>query len=190
MEDVNMPRPTPIPVREAIYKQYQQGRPVGEIARSLNLSERTVRHLIKRFRERGEAGISVSYTSCGRQLSPERRKIREAALHLRREHPTWGSTVIQVMLAKNGDPSDIPTPRTIRRWLAQSGLGPAPQGKRPQAESSRACRPHETWQMDASEEICLANGSKVSWLRIVDEFSGAVLMTRVFSLRTMEPCRA
>ena len=187
-----MPRPTPIPVRQVIYERWQQGSSASEIARSIGYSERTVRNLIQRFRERGEAGIATAYARRGRQLTPPRRETREAAEHLRREHPTWGSTVIQIKLAKGmaGNKNDVPTARTIRRWLAQSGLAPAPQGKRSRTESSRASQPHETWQMDASEEIRLADGSKVSWLRIVDEYTGAVLITRVFSLSPLEPCYA
>lgn len=34
--------------------------------------------------------------------------------------------------------------------------------------------------MDACEMIPLADGSRVSWLRVIDEASGAVLLTRVF----------
>lgn len=186
MEDAIMPQPTPIPVRRTIYEQWQQGSSASEIAQSLGRSVRTVRHLIQRFRECGKAGIAPSYARQGRKLSPQRQEIRDSAEHLRREHPAWGSTVIQIQLKKNDD--DVPTPRTIRRWLAQSGLGPAPRGKRPKVESTRASHPHQTWQMDASEEIRLSDRSKVSWLRIVDEYTGAVLMTRVFSLPTLEPC--
>jgi hypothetical protein len=40
--------------------------------------------------------------------------------------------------------------------------------------------------MDAAEEILLRDGTKVSWLRIADEFSGAVLRTVVFPPREME----
>lgn len=188
MEDAIMPQPTPVPVRQAIYKQWQQDRSVYEIAQSVNVSERTVRHLLQRFREHGEAGIAPSYAKQGRRLTPERQKIREQAEHLRREHPTWGSTVIQIKLRKSQESGDLPAPRTISRWLAQSGLGPAPRGRRSRDNSSRASQPHETWQMDASEEIRLADGSKASWLRIVDEYTGAVLMTRVFSPCSLESC--
>ena len=45
---------------------------------------------------------------------------------------------------------------------------------------------HETWQVDASERIDLANGTQVSWLRIVDEFSGAVLSTVIFPPRGLD----
>ena len=46
--------------------------------------------------------------------------------------------------------------------------------------------PHAVWQLDASERIPLATGDRVSWLRGVDEFTGAVLGTRVFTPRVLE----
>ena len=41
--------------------------------------------------------------------------------------------------------------------------------------AARARTPHHTWQMDASEHLALADGSEVSWLRVVDEATGAVV---------------
>ena len=70
--------------------------------------------------------------------------------------------------------------RTLQRWFEKNAVPLAPPGKRPEAQSSRATRPHETWQMDAKEFVRLKNGQRVSWLRVVDEFTGAVLGTVVF----------
>jgi hypothetical protein len=81
----------------------------------------------------------------------------------------------------------LPAVRTLQRWFAKAGLGPAPQGRRPQTVKKwRATRPHETWQVDAAEDIALADGTRASWLRIVDEFTGAVLKTVVFPPRAVE----
>lgn len=191
MEDANMPRPTPIPVREAIYRQWQQGRKAGDISNSLSVPERTVRNLIERFSEQGEAGIAPSYSTEGQPASPQREELRQAAADLRRAHPEWGRTVIQIKLKQNVSEELkklVPGPREVGRWLAKAGLAPAPRGRRPQGDSRRADAPHERWQMDAAEEITLADGSKASWLRIADEHTGAVLFTRVFSLCSLQPC--
>jgi len=114
-------------------------------------------------------------------MSTVQKELREAAEQLQREHPGWGSVVIRIKLLKQATGKMLPSARTFRRWFAQSGLSPAEKGERPASQSSRAEQPHEVWQMDASEEIALKDGSRVSWLRIMDEFTGAVLMTRVFS---------
>jgi hypothetical protein len=40
--------------------------------------------------------------------------------------------------------------------------------------------------MDASEQVRLGNGQRVSWLRLADEHTGAVLGTAVFPPGPME----
>ena len=47
--------------------------------------------------------------------------------------------------------------------------------------SPRADQPHQVWQMDATEQIPLRSGQRVSWLRLVDEASGAALFSQVFA---------
>jgi len=60
--------------------------------------------------------------------------------------------------------------------------GPEPglTGRRPAIATLRAARPHQVWQIDAAEQVGLRSGQRVSWLRVVDECSGAVLRTVVF----------
>jgi transposase InsO family protein len=74
----------------------------------------------------------------------------------------------------------LPVARTFQRWFKKNAVPEAPPGKRPTANSERATRPHEAWQMDAKDQILLKNSQRVSWLRVVDEFTGAVLRTCVF----------
>ena len=74
----------------------------------------------------------------------------------------------------------LPAERTLRDWFRQAGLSAAPAGRRPALSLDRATQPHQVWQMDASECLRLKPGEHVCWLRVVDEFSGAFLWTRVF----------
>jgi transposase InsO family protein len=107
----------------------------------------------------------------------------EAVCHLRREHTTWGAGLILVILHEQHPDWDLPSHRTAQRWLHAAGLAPAPRGRHPKVNPRRATRPHEVWQMDAAECLLLANGQYVCWLRVVDEFTGAVLQTTVFPTR-------
>ena len=109
---------------------------------------------------------------------------RAAALQLRRDHPGWGAGLIRVYLAERGL-RPPPGESTLRRWFRRAGLAPAPPGRRPGTRAPRATEPHETWQVDAAEQIPLADGARVCWLRIVDECSGAVLRTAVFPPRAL-----
>jgi len=56
-----MPSPIPVPVRQAAFRLWQQGRQTHEIAASLGLAGSTVRRLLARFRHRGKDGLEPSY---------------------------------------------------------------------------------------------------------------------------------
>jgi transposase len=184
-----MPQPTPIPVRQLAFELWQKGSSAPEIAERLGLPARTVWELLKRFRERGADGITPSYRSAPKSSTPQQEEHRQRAELLRREHPTWGAELIRVVLGPL-EATRAPTARTLRRWFTAAGLGAAPRGRRSRSRSvSRAGHPHAVWQMDACEAVRLESGARVSWLRVVDEFTGAVLGTRVFPLGMLEPGR-
>jgi transposase len=176
-----MPPPTPTPLRQVIWQRARRGLTANAIAHDLGLQPRTVRHLLQRFEEQGRQAIAPSYDACGRPRTTTNDTLREEALGLRRQHPTWGAGLIRVFLRRHHPRANLPSERTLQRWLEQEGLGPAPQGRRPATEDpARATQPHTTWQMDASERIPLQSGRRICWLRLVDECSGAPLATRVF----------
>ncbi len=178
-----MPGPVPLPIRQAISRRHQQGSPVSELAAAFGLAPRTVRGLIQRARGGAEA-LAAARPGPARGSRAEH-PARAAALRLRREHPAWGAGLIRVILERQGiEPA--PGTRSLQRWFAAAGLGPAPRGRRTAAAARRAAAPHDTWQVDAAEDIPLAGGSRASWLRIADEFTGAVLATAVFPPREME----
>src|SRR4051794_40227503 len=165
-----MPRPVPLPIRQAIWDRHQQGASSGELAVAFNLPPRTVRGLLQRGRQGPEA-LEPARPGPGADPKPEH-PARVPAVLLRREHPAWGAGLIRVMLRRQGI-EPLPNARTLQRWFAKAGLGPAPQGRRPESDKRRrATRPHETWQVDAAEDIGSGDGSRASWLRMADEFTG------------------
>ena len=181
-----MPRPIPVPVRQAIWRRLRDGQEGPTIATALGLAPRTVRELIRRFRQGGQVAVMPAYGGCGAATPKPPEALVQAALGLRREHPSWGAGLIRVMLRRRHPHQVLPAARTLQRWFLRAGLAPAPAGRRPGAESRRATRPHEVWQMDAAEQVPLQTGQFVSWLRIADECSGGVLGTDVFPPRLLE----
>ncbi len=175
-----MPRPTPIPVRNAILRRWRNSQTISKIAGELGLSERTVRRLVERFRLRGDGGLAPDYHHPAPQPDAAQRVLYCAALDLRRAHPKWGAEYLRINLRRMGH--CVPTARTIQRWLRLAGLAPAPAGRPPRADPSRSTAPHDVWQIDACEHLALKIG-EASWLRLVDECSGAVLETVVFPPR-------
>jgi hypothetical protein len=147
----------------------------------LEVSLRTVRRLYGEFAQRGEEAILPRYAHCGsHQPHGTDRDLLDEALRFRREHPTWGATLIQIKMRHARPRGTLPSARTLQRWFQKQAVPAAPTGRRPAAAVAPAEQPHEVWQMDAVEKTPLATGQGISWLRLVDEWTGAVLNTKVF----------
>ena len=158
-----------------------------DVATQLSLPLRTVQRWFARFARLGSDGVATGYSACGQHQIVHTPADQVAQVcQTRREHPCWGSEMIRLEIEDRH--TTLPCARTIRRHLHRAGLQAAPPG-RPSALSPRVARataPHQRWQIDASEDLCLANGSHVCWLRVVDECSGAFLKTVVFATARWE----
>jgi hypothetical protein len=184
-----MPSPVPMPVRQVILKRWQRGEPLATLAQELHLSVRTVRNLVRRFAQRGQDGVQPDYARCATKQLPKDSDVFQKAMAMRKEHSQWGGGFIRVHLQMQGK-ADCPSERTLQRWFRKGSLSPAPPGRRPTSHQQRAGQPHDVWQMDAVDQLRLGSGQQVSWLRVVDECSGAVLHTTIFPPVLLEPGRA
>lgn len=174
-----MPAPIPMPLRRLIRLRASRGQTAAAIARAMELCPRTVRHLLQRWRDPANP-LEPSYKPGSGRPAVEH-PLRARALALRQEHPTWGAGYIRVRLAEENEKAALPSERALQRWFRREGLSPAPPGRRPAEESAgRAAASHDTWQMDAAEQLRTADGQGVCWLRLVDEHTGAFLGTSIF----------
>src|SRR4051812_31025146 len=130
-EGTAMPKPVPIPVRQKLFQRAQQGETTAGLAAAFDLAPRTVRNLLRRFRERGTAGLRPDSHPPAPFPHAYAAEIRDAALALRREHPTWGAVLIRVAPRQRRSKTSWPSPSTLRRWFRRAGLGPAPTPRRP-----------------------------------------------------------
>lgn len=180
-----MPRALPPAIRRAILKRSHHNQSPSEIAQELGLQERTVRRIVTGFQEQGEAALHASYEGCGLARTAEFAGLREQLLELREQHPLWGAGRLLLELeVSQSETLELPSERTLQRWLREVYSKPAPAGRPTQEARSRASQPHQVWQVDAVEQKYFGSGKMFSWLRVVDECSGAVLKTVVFSPRT------
>lgn len=176
-----MPQALAVAQRQTIVERHLAGDALSAIARDLDRSPWTVRTIWRRYRDRGEAGLIPDYAACGRPGPRHAAALYATALALRRAHPGWGAGLIRTELAGSFPGQPLPHEATVRRWLRGAGLGRPPRVPRP-PDPPRAGVPHARWQLDATEQIALADGSKVSWLAASDEASGAMLGAVVFPL--------
>jgi hypothetical protein len=176
-----------VPQRQVIFQRAGLGHHGDAIADDLGLHPRAVRNLIARFAKVGPAAITADYSRCG-QNQPRRSDaaLISQVIAMRHEHPDWGAGIIRVILAEQHPDRVLPSVRAIQRAFVQAGLNPAPAGRRRGRPDPRAQQPHETWQIDAADQMKLAGTGQASWLRVVDECTGAVLETAVFPPRVLE----
>jgi hypothetical protein len=185
-----MPRALPLPLRQLVIQRCQDGHDPITVAHDLGLKPDTVRRLVRRLRSAGPEAIAPGYRRCGSSQPTADPVLIAHAVDLRRQHPDWGAGFLQVRLLEMFPEQTTPCVRTLQRHLARAGLNPAPPGRRQDAPPRRATHAHEVWQLDAAEQVALGSGEWVSWARVVDEASGAVLATAVFPPPILEQCSA
>jgi transposase len=114
-----MPAPVPVPVRQAMFQRSRKGASVASLADEFELSERTVRHLVRRFDERGPSGLVPDYARCATKSATNDSAVRHKALPMRAQHPHWGGGLIRVLLQQ--EPGACPSARTQRALVSPSG---------------------------------------------------------------------
>jgi hypothetical protein len=178
-----MPTALPLPVRQQIYHFATVAHlSPRTISQRLGVPLRTVQALLRRCRLRGEAALDPDYVAQARTPSA----LVAEALQLRLDHPTWGAGRLRVELqCRHPQDANLPSSRTLERWCRRCHHPPAPAGRQPKTQRPRARYPHDVWEMDAAEQKRLGSRELVSWLRFVDDYSGAVLGTRVFPPRLL-----
>jgi hypothetical protein len=176
-----MPAATPESTRLSIWQAAQQGQDAAAIAQTLDLPVRTVRHLLQQFRLAGQA-CPPRFEHSGPVRDPAFDALRLQVLKLRQQHRLWGAERILAQLFPTGPIPGCPDASTVRRWLKQAGLAPAPRPRPPlSTPAPRALAVHEIWPMDACDYKPLRDPRhRVCWLRLLDEASGAALFTRVY----------
>ena len=185
-----MPRAHVPGIRQAIFRLADQGLSAAAIARQLGLPPSTVRDLLRRHRLVGTDALRPDYQACGRHHTHRYSPLLATLLHLHHQHPGWGAGRLRVELVDlrpDLDPQQIPCTRTLQRWLRRQRIPPARSGRPTVVATARSRLPHQVWGMDAVEQLSLATGQLVSWLRLTDEASGAILQTAIFPPRALQP---
>lgn len=178
-EEVFMPVAVPLTVRQLIVREKTKGSSLAFISEKHHLSYSSVCRIYQRYSQEGASGLVARFSNCGvKKLSARQRLYKRAALWLKRGHPTWGAGFIKVQLERRYH-KRLPCTRTLQRWFKKAGLvakktsfagGPAPFVN----------KPHDLWQVDAKEKLCLKSGEKLCYLTFVDQKSGSLLKAFVF----------
>ena len=166
-------------LRLEVIECYEKGERQIDISRRLGLSYSTIKNWLKRYRALGRDGLRLRYDQCGGR-SKFSSQLKQAAISLKREHPSWGGGYIRMKLAKQHPKEYIPCVRQLQRYFQRAGLVEL-RSKQPRAPSKDWARwPLYRVQVDAKEQIQTADGKWCCYLTFTDEYSGAVLEALVF----------
>jgi hypothetical protein len=100
-----MPCAIAVPIRQQIIEQRQQGASIAQIAQALQRSYWSIRTIVRRYRDQGEAGLVPKYQNCGAKGSRFSQRVQRGALWLKRHHPRWGGVALFVSCCKNAGAS-------------------------------------------------------------------------------------
>lgn len=144
----------------------------------IGILPRTCKSIWVRYQAEGVSSLECHYSNSGR-LRLYDIKYERLSKWLKRKMPLWGAGRIRVHLVAKYGADAVPRLRLIQRWTAaevpiESGM----RRTQPSIGKSTAC--HNIWQVDAKEQLCLADGSVVCYLTFTDEHSGGWLGSIVF----------
>jgi len=171
----------PLNLRQQIVTFHQSGLSYTSIAKATGKSYDGVRKIVRQYKSTGLAGLRTKYGQ-NRTIQSDKLVYR-CALWLKRHHPQWGAPLIRSLLYNRYPTKAIPTIRTFQLWFRAQSLN-RPKSTSPKLNISQNIEVHQTWQIDAKERFCIANGQRVCWLNISDEYSRSLLDSRVFPPQT------
>ena len=174
-----MPSALPLAVRQQIILLHQQQHSFSSICKQVQASFTTVRRLLRKYKANPAMDLKPLYHHCGPQKPGSDERLLRAGLWLKRLHPKWGAPLIHLHLKEHYKAGHLPAVRTLQTWFRKKGLNP-PREHRPCNAIGWALAPHNIWQVDAKEQLCLRNGQQACYLTIGDEHSGACLAALVF----------
>lgn len=177
-----MPRPIPLAIRQTIVTLRQRGYSQPKIADQIDVSLSSVKTILRRFRDEGQAGLETRYHRCGQQQINFDQFTYRCYKALRIWHPGWGYDKISSIISNKYGTIQLPDRRTVYRWWKALGLVQS-KTKPPRSAKAWAVKAHDIWQIDAKEMMHIDSDQPHCWLNIVDEFTGGVIDPPVFPPR-------
>lgn len=178
-----------------VHAVHQRRRPITELCRGFQISEKTAHKWLARFAAEGEAGLvdrpPIAH-ACPHQLSAP---LAAAILSLRHQHPTWGPRKLRAYLERKRPGMAWPAPSTIGTLLNRHGLvhprrrpggGPARWAPLDQP-LTRAEGPNDVWTTDFKGQFRLGSGVYCYPLTVLDAHSRYLLACRALKSTASAP---
>ncbi len=169
-------------VKHQILSKRQSGQSLHSISKEAGVSYAAAWSLWDRFQKEGQSALKPRYENNGRKGPGRDCLFFRAACWLKRRHPDWGAPVVHTILKRRYGDGGLASIRQLNRWFEKAGLS-SRGTKMPENCKQWAREVHDTWQMDAKEQVRMDCGLEVCWLSIVDERSGGLIAAPPFPPR-------
>lgn len=170
--------------RELVVRLFEQGLSMLNISEQSEVSYNSVKRLIKRYKSEGLLGLIPKYAHCGQKRSYESELSYRLVRLYKYYHPQWGVGYILMKLKARYPNLKLCVSRVYERRLKKEQ--PMACVKNPPLQYSYAIEasrlPHDTWQIDAKEQLRTLDGQAACYLTVSDEKTGCLLEANVFSL--------
>jgi len=168
----------------AVKLYLEEGYPSTLIAEELGVGQSTLSGWVRRYREKGEAGLRPQLTRTGRrQVNPA---AKRRAVELKRQNPEYGCRRISHLLRRMFLLKA--SPETVRQTLQAEDLVESPQRK-PRKNPARPrfferARPNQLWQSDI---FTFRLGGRAAYLLgFLDDYSRYVTGLGLYRSQTAE----
>lgn len=168
--------------------------PVSVICRRFQVSRQTAYKFCARFRADGGAGLRDRRRAPLHACAKQAPRWREIILRLRHQQPSWGAHKLRWLLGEKFGRRNLPSARTIQRWLVAAGLIRRKVVRRRLRPTRliRALQPrrHQSvWTIDLKGWFHTTGGFKVEPLTVRDLWSRFILCTSVLEVRNERSVR-
>jgi len=166
--------------KERIYAEKLRGRSLPAIAAALGCSLAAARKCWRFARDHGRQALHEPRGGRGATgvLSGCAAKVKEQALALKRDHPSWGPDRVLCELLSDPSLAGLRLPSRSRLAVLFHTVCPelvAPRRPAPAPPAAPPTAVHECWQLDCQEAIPLAGGHRASISTIRDPVGAAIL---------------
>lgn len=170
--------------KEDVVRRHLSGISMLQIASDGQMNYQTVRSIIKRYKTSGQDGLLPRYHQCGRIRSKDSEVSYRLVRMYKHFHPMWGVGYILMKIKARYPALCLRVSRVYERRLRSEHLLSMPRNPPMSSVTvvERAILPHDTWQIDAKEQITTLNGKPACYLTVTDEKTGGALEARVFPL--------
>jgi transposase InsO family protein len=155
------------------------GEQLASLCREFGVSRTTGHKWVKRFKERGHAGLEEESRRPRSTPLAAAEDLVMATLEAREAHPRWGPQKLYVLLRRRFS-EQTPSVRTIARILKRANLVRERRRRAPisvieQAPTLAAAEPNDVWTVDFKGWWRVLDGTKCEPLTVRDSASRCVL---------------